>query len=78
MAEGANWAQDPLPPANKKMLNEAVDHVVFSPFHPKWREIQEKYVAPQLDLVFNGKKTAGEVLTGLAPKVNEVLQSRTE
>lgn len=76
VAEGESWVNDPLPPANKTMLNEAVQYVVFSPFHTKWREIQEKYILPQLDLVFNGKKTAAEVLLGLTPKVNQVLQSK--
>jgi len=76
VAQGDGWAKDPLPPANKIMLNDAVQYVVFSPFHTKWREIQEKYILPQLDLVFNGKKTAAEVLTGLTPKINQVLQSK--
>ncbi|HXV28679.1 MAG TPA: sugar ABC transporter substrate-binding protein [bacterium] len=76
VAEGEDWATSPLPPANKKMLNEAVNYVVFSPFHPRWREIQEKYLLPQLDLVFNGKKTAAEVLKEVAPQINEILQLR--
>ena len=76
VAKGEGWVNDPLPPANKTMLNDAVQYVVFSPFHTKWREIQEKYILPQLDLVFNGKKTAAEVLIGLTPKVNQVLQSK--
>lgn len=76
VAKGASWADDPLPPANKIMLNEAVQYVVFSPFHTRWREIQEKYISPKLDLIFNGKKTAAEVLTELTPKVNEVLQAK--
>lgn len=75
VAKGDSWAKDPEPPANKKMLNTAVDNIVFSPFHPKWREIQEKYLTPQLDLVFNGKKTAAEVLTGVAPKINDILKT---
>lgn len=75
VAEGPAWAGDTQPPANKEMLNRAVDHIVFSPFHSSWREIEEKYLEPKLDLVFNGKKTAAEVLTGLAPKINEILSS---
>jgi len=79
VASGEDWAKDESSkPANKKMLNEAVAHVVFSPFSPKWREIQEKYILPELDMVFNGKKTAAEVLTGLAPRVNQALQSAPE
>ncbi|HNX69218.1 MAG TPA: sugar ABC transporter substrate-binding protein [Candidatus Omnitrophota bacterium] len=76
VAESDAFAKDPAPPANKKMLNEAVKHVVFSPFHPEWREIEEKFINPALDLVFNGKKTAVEAMKELAPKINEKLQQK--
>lgn len=76
VSEGENWAKDPLPPKNKKMLNEAVKYIVFSPFHPRWREVEEKYLSPQLDLVFNGKKTAAEAAAVLAPKMDALLQSQ--
>lgn len=76
VAEGENWAGDPLPPANKKMLNQAVEYVVFSPFHPRWREIESKYIIPALDLVFNGKKSAQEALPPLASQINAILQAR--
>ena len=75
VSEGEFWGADPAPPSNKKMLNEAVKFTVFSPFHPHWREIEEKYLTPQLDLVFNGKKTAAEVIAEVAPQINTVLQS---
>ncbi|MFA6600618.1 MAG: sugar ABC transporter substrate-binding protein [Candidatus Omnitrophota bacterium] len=73
-AEGEAWAKNPAPPANKKMLNQAVDAIVFSPFHARWREIEEKYLRPKLDLVFNGKKTAAEVAAELTPKINQMLK----
>lgn len=76
VASGEAWAESKEPPANKKMLNEAVKYVVFSPFHPLWREIEEKYLKPQLDLVFNGKKTAAEVAQQLTPEMNKMLQSK--
>ncbi len=75
VASGPAWAASAEPPANKKMLNEAVKHIVFSPFHPLWREIEEKYLKPQLDLVFNGKKTAAEVAQQLTPEMNQLLRS---
>ncbi len=75
VAEGESWAKDPQLPTNKKMLNEAVKYVVFSPFSEKWREIEEKYLRPELDLVFTGKKTAAEAMSQLAPKLNTLLQS---
>ena len=55
------------------MLNDAVQYVVFSPFHPKWREIEEKYIRPKLDLIFNGKKTAAEAAKEMAPEINAQL-----
>ncbi len=76
VAKSEYWAQDPQPPANKEMLNEAVQHIVFSPFHPSWREIQEKILMPRMDLVFNGKETAQKVLTEVAPQINAMLQSK--
>ncbi len=74
VAKSDAFAGDPSAPANKKMLNEAVQYSVFSPFHPKWREIEEKYIRPKLDLIFNGKKTAAEAAKELAPEVNAQLQ----
>ena len=76
VAEGEFWAKDSAAPSNKKMLNEAVKYVTFSPFHPRWREIEEKYLSPQLDLVFNGKKSAADAMREIAPQMNAVLQSK--
>jgi len=74
VAKSDAFAGDAAAPANKKMLNEAVQYAVFSPFHPKWREIEEKYIRPKLDLIFSGKKTAAEAAKELAPEVNVQLQ----
>jgi len=76
VAKGEAWAKNEMPPANKKMLNKAVEHIVFSPFHARWREIEEKFIEPKLDLIFNGKKPAAEVLHPLAPQINKVLQAQ--
>ena len=74
VAEGEHWALNPLPPANKKMLNEAVHSIVFDPFHPKWREIEAKYIIPEFDLLKSGKKSAAEVVREIVPKINEALK----
>ena len=75
VAEGAFWAQDiASKPTNKKMLNEAVKYAVYSPFNEHWREIEEKLINPQLDLIFNGKKTAKEVFTSLESEINHFLK----
>jgi multiple sugar transport system substrate-binding protein len=73
VAQSDAFAGDSSAPQNKKMLNEAVQYVVFSPFHPKWREIEEKFIRPKLDLIFNGKKTAAEAAKEMVPEVNAQL-----
>jgi ABC-type glycerol-3-phosphate transport system substrate-binding protein len=77
VAAGKAWALNPLPPENKKALNGAVEDVVFDPFHPKWREIEAKYILPEFDLLKGGKETAEQAVRNLVPKINEMLQ-RTE
>lgn len=76
VAQSGHWATHPAPPANKAMLNEAVQHVVFDPFHPRWREIEGKYLLPAFELVFTGKKTAEEVARELEPKINAILHGK--
>lgn len=76
VAESEHWATHPDPPANKKMLNEAVKYIVFDPFHPRWREIEDKYLRPAFELVFTGKKTAQEAVRELEQQVNSLLQER--
>ena len=76
VSEGEHWAQHPAPPANKGMLNLAVQSTVFDPFHPRWREIQDKYLIPALELVFTGKKTAEETAREVDQKINAALQGK--
>ncbi len=76
VAKSDVFAKDAASPENKKMLNDAVKYVVFSPFHPKWREIEEKYIRPQLDLLFSGKKAAHEVAKEIVPKIDEELNKK--
>jgi ABC-type glycerol-3-phosphate transport system substrate-binding protein len=76
VAESEHWATHTAPPANKKMLNEAVQYIVFDPFDPRWREIEDKYLRPALDLVFTGKKTAEEATREVEPKVNAILEGK--
>lgn len=77
VAESEHWATHPAPPANKAMLNRAVQHIVFDPFHPRWREIEDKYLHPAFELVFTGKKSAEEAARELEPRINALLQEKT-
>ena len=77
IAEGPDWADNgALPPANKKMLNQAVQYAVYDPFIPEWREIYELHILPELDLVFNGQQSAAEAVKKIVPKVNAALAGR--
>ncbi|MBI4358942.1 MAG: sugar ABC transporter substrate-binding protein [Candidatus Omnitrophica bacterium] len=78
VAMGGNWALSEAPPANKKMLNEAVNDIVFDPFHPKWREIEAKFILPELDLVKSGKETAQEAVQKITPQINQMFQGKGE
>ena len=74
IATGPDWAENALPPANKKMLNEAVNYIVFDPFHSRWREIEAKFITPELDLVKSGKETAEQAIKKIIHKINALLQ----
>ncbi len=76
VAESEHWATHPAPPANKAMLNEAVKYIVFDPFHPKWREIEARYILPSFELVFTGKKTAEETARQVESQINAALQGK--
>lgn len=74
VAKSEHWATHPGLPKNKSMLNDAVQYITFDPFHPRWREIEAKIIQPEFDLLFNGKETAAEATSKIAPKVNELLK----
>ena len=58
------------------MLDEAMKYVIYEPFHPAWREAKELYINPEMDLVFNGKKSASSAVNEFIGKVNELLARR--
>ncbi|MBN2189886.1 MAG: sugar ABC transporter substrate-binding protein [Candidatus Aureabacteria bacterium] len=76
IAEGPAWALSSQKPKNKKMLNEAVKYVIYEPFTPKWREIQDNVIMPNLDLVFNGKKKMAEMAPEIDKKANILLNEK--
>ena len=72
IADGPAWAGDPNPPAHKGILNEAVAHTVYEPFHPRWREIRELYISPAFDLILSGQEPVQKVVSDLVPVVNKI------
>jgi multiple sugar transport system substrate-binding protein len=76
IAKGRDWAKSSVPPKNKAMLNEAVKHVVYDPFHVIWNEARAKYIIPELELLFNGKEDARTAVSKFTGKVNKMLQEQ--
>ncbi len=74
VSEGPFWAESKEKPLNKKMLNRAVKNVVFPPFSSNWREIDELYIKPKLDLFFNGQAELNEILPDIVESGNRLLR----
>jgi ABC-type glycerol-3-phosphate transport system substrate-binding protein len=76
IAEGAHWAGNTEPPLNKKCLNEAVKYAIYNPFHPKWREMWDRDIYPQIDLMINQKIGTKEGFDKIVQKVDPILQGK--
>lgn len=76
IAEGEHWALSPKPPKNKRMLNEAAQHVVYFPFHENWRRINDSLIGQEFDLMFNGQVTPAEAVAKITPEANKLLQEK--
>lgn len=55
-----------------KRAQEMSSQVVMLPRHPEWKKIDEA-IQTELQLVFNGEKTAEEAMKAAEKKVNELL-----
>lgn len=69
-----HWSLNEKAPKNKRMLDDAMNYVIYEPFNPNWREAEEVYINPELDLVFSGKKSAEEAVSSFIGSVNELLK----
>jgi len=78
IAEGPYWAGSKKQPLNKGMLNEAVKYVTYDPFHINWREIQDLYIYPQMDLLYNGDINAQEFCDNIVPEIDKMLHKTEE
>ncbi len=77
IAEGKHFAEDNKKPLNKKMLNKAVKYVVYDPFHSQWPNSLNNLLVPALDLVKNGKEPAEEAMRRIVPKINELINKKS-
>jgi len=63
------------PEINRKAFVDALtkSKLVQEILHPKWSEIETQIIVPEFDLVFLGKKSAGEACKKIAVEANKVL-----
>ena len=62
---------DNKPPKNKKIMHEAVSHIVFTPLTRHWDEINMADLGPVLDNVWSGKETAAQAMKRAVPLINK-------
>lgn len=74
LAESEVWAQAKQPPYNKKMLNQAVNYIIFEPFTPKWNFISKNILSTYLDPIFLHNKEVKSKLKQAAKAITEKLQ----
>jgi multiple sugar transport system substrate-binding protein len=76
IAQGEHWAANPLPPANKKALNDAVQYSEYEPFHQMWREAWDRNGAPRIELILDNKMPVKQGLDDITIDMNEFLSHR--
>ncbi len=78
IAESEHWALDNKPPKNKSMLDDAMEYVIYEPFHSAWREAKELYINPELDMVFSGRRSVEDAVKNFTAKVDGLLKKTLE
>lgn len=73
LAYGKVWAQDPNPPVNKGMLNEAVRFIIYNPYNTRWAEIEQKYINQRMDLVIRNELDIVKAVNEIAKDVDREL-----
>lgn len=76
LAASKVWARSKEKPLNKKMLNDAVKHIKFDPFSPKWNELSKTVITQKLDLVFFNKSKIKPVIKEITKEVNKKLKAK--
>ncbi len=71
------WAGDTSSlPVNKKMLNKAVEYIIFNPMISEWQEIEEKIISPRIDLIVRNQLDVEKGLKEAEKEVNKILEKR--
>ena len=72
----SNKFLDPTkPPANAKGFVQAQEYIVRDPVHVKWPELSSRILTPNMDMLWNGSKTAAEVVKAIKTDGDALLAS---
>ena len=70
------WCKYPPDPRNKRILNMAMEHVVFTPFTSKWWEIDSKVFQPEFQKIWERTRTVRETMNTVVREADKILQSK--
>lgn len=77
LADSSYWSKDKKSlPANKGMLNEAVQYIIFNPYLSNWSEIEQKIINPRIDLVVRDRIEVKEAMNAITKDINNILKKR--
>lgn len=63
------------PPANAKGFTQAQEYIVRDPVHVKWPELSSRILTPNMDQLWNGSKTAADVVKAIKTDGDALLAS---
>lgn len=74
LAASKVWAKSKEQPLNKKMLNKAVQHIIFDPFSSKWNYINRNIIMMKMDLVFLNKAKIKPTMKVITKEINKIFK----
>ncbi len=78
VARSQDFLEPSVPPTDKKMLLEAMDHAEFLPILPEFIEIDIKVISKEMDLAFLGNQSVEDACRKIKEGIDELLRESEE
>jgi multiple sugar transport system substrate-binding protein len=72
VATGDKFLDPTKPPTNAKGFAQAQEYVVRDPVHVRWPEISSRILTPNMDQLWNGSKTAADVVKAIKTEADKL------
>jgi multiple sugar transport system substrate-binding protein len=69
---GNKFLDPSKPPTNAKGFAQAQEYVVRDPVHVRWPEVSSRIVTPNMDSLWNGSKTAADVVKAIKTEADKL------